>query len=167
MTGRRREAGAGHRSGSRSTSSSTTSTRAPLVLPGNGDAAAVRLRPVTGSEAGTEGEEPDPRWSLANERTLLAYNRTALSLVVAGLAVIGSRAIAGTPAELAVIGLPLIALGAGVAFASRRRFSVVQQAMRTGQALPEPLAATLLPLALAVLGALSFVLAAVALVRLG
>jgi len=34
----------------------------------------------------TDGDEPDPRWTLANERTLLAYERTALGLLVAGLA---------------------------------------------------------------------------------
>src|SRR5690606_27017356 len=33
------------------------------------------------------GDEPDPRFTLANERTLLAWMRTALALVVAGIAV--------------------------------------------------------------------------------
>ena len=33
------------------------------------------------------GEDPDPRFSLANERTFLAWLRTGLALVVAGLAV--------------------------------------------------------------------------------
>ena len=33
------------------------------------------------------GEEPDPRFSLANERTFLAYIRTALALVALGAAV--------------------------------------------------------------------------------
>ncbi len=32
------------------------------------------------------GEEPDPRFSLANERTFLAWIRTALALVLAGVA---------------------------------------------------------------------------------
>ena len=52
----------------------------------------------------TEGDEPDPRWTLANERTLLAYERTALGLLVAGLAVAGSRAVADAPPWLSAMG---------------------------------------------------------------
>lgn len=33
-----------------------------------------------------QGEEPDPRFSLANERTFLAWIRTALALFAAGVA---------------------------------------------------------------------------------
>lgn len=35
------------------------------------------------------GDEPDPRFTLANERALLAWLRTALALVVTGVAVVG------------------------------------------------------------------------------
>ena len=38
-----------------------------------------------GHRAPDPGHEPDPRFTLANERTFLAWNRTALALVVAGL----------------------------------------------------------------------------------
>lgn len=34
----------------------------------------------------SRGEEPDPRFSLANERTFLAWIRTSLALVAAGVA---------------------------------------------------------------------------------
>lgn|GEM_PF-3938267 len=34
------------------------------------------------------GSDPDPRFSLANERTLLAWIRTSLALSAAGLAVL-------------------------------------------------------------------------------
>ncbi|WP_143342795.1 YidH family protein, partial [Crossiella equi] len=33
------------------------------------------------------GEEPDPRFTLANERTFLAWIRTSLGLMAAGVAV--------------------------------------------------------------------------------
>ena len=33
------------------------------------------------------GDEPDPRFSLANERTFLAWIRTSLALIAAGVAV--------------------------------------------------------------------------------
>ena len=32
------------------------------------------------------GEDPDPRFTFANERTFLAWNRTALALIGGGLA---------------------------------------------------------------------------------
>ncbi|MGH3240919.1 MAG: YidH family protein, partial [Spirillospora sp.] len=32
-----------------------------------------------------EGSDPDPRFSLANERTFLAWIRTALALIAAGI----------------------------------------------------------------------------------
>ena len=36
-----------------------------------------------------EGEEPDPRFTLANERTFLAWIRTSLALLAVGMAVVG------------------------------------------------------------------------------
>ena len=42
---------------------------------------------ASSSEEGGE-TEPDPRFTFANERTFLAWHRTALALVVAGLAIV-------------------------------------------------------------------------------
>ena len=105
-----------------------------------------------------DGEEPDPRWTLANERTLLAYERTALGLVVAGLAVAGSRAVADAPLWFSAMGVPLIVLGAAVAMEGRRRFLRAQRAMRTGEPLGAPAVAQFLPwgiAAVAVVGAVA------------
>lgn len=82
--------------------------------------------------------EIDPRWSLANERTLLAYTRTALAFVVAGLAIAGSRTVADAPPWLAAIGLPFVACGCAIAVAGRRRFSEVDGALRAGAPIPRP-----------------------------
>ena len=101
---------------------------------------------------------PDYRFSLANERTLLAYGRTSLALVVAGFAIVGSNAVTGAPAWLAAIGLPLIGLGAGVALAGRRRFLLAQHAMRTGAPLPAPAVAAFLPWGIAATAVLGVVL---------
>lgn len=101
----------------------------------------------------TGGEEPDPRWSLANERTLLAYERTALGLVVAGLAVAGSRAFADAPLWLSAMGLPLIVLGGAVGLEGRRRFLTTQKAMRSGAPLGAPAVAAFLPWAIAAIAA--------------
>lgn len=108
-----------------------------------------------------EGEEPDPRWSLANERTVLAYSRTALAFVVTGLAVAGSRRIADTPWWLAMLGIPLLLIGVSVGLAGSRRFLSVQRAMRTGEPLGPPVLAALLPLLIAVIAAVGCVLATV------
>lgn len=109
-----------------------------------------------------EGEEPDPRWSLANERTLLAYSRTALAFIVAGLAIAGSRPIAGTSFWFAALGLPVIVVGAAVALGGGRRFLATQRAMRTGAPLGPPVVAALLPVAIGVVAVLASVVAAVA-----
>lgn len=106
-----------------------------------------------------DGEEPDPRWSLANERTFLAYNRTALALVVAGLAAAGSRGVLDGPGVLPVLGVLLIALGTGVALASRPRLLEVQRAMRLGEPLPPPHLGRLVPGAIALIGGVAAVAA--------
>lgn len=91
-----------------------------------------------------EGTEPDPRWSLANERTFLAYNRTALALVVAGLAAVGSHVAADAPLWIAAFGIPLLCLGAYVAYMGRHRLVEAQRAMRLGEPLPAPPLGTVL-----------------------
>jgi putative membrane protein len=111
----------------------------------------------------TEGDEPDPRWSLANERTVLAYSRTALAFVVAGMAVAGSRNFADTPLWFAALGVPLILLGAAVAWTGGRRFLATQRAMRTGDPLGAPVAAALLPFMIALIALAGSVIAILAL----
>jgi putative membrane protein len=106
-----------------------------------------------------DGEEPDPRWSLANERTMLAYERTAIGLVVAGVAIAGSHTVTDAPAWLAAIGLPLIVLGAFVALEGRHRYDSAQRAMRLREPLPPPRATAVLPWGLAAVAAGAFVLA--------
>ena len=44
-----------------------------------------RLREHRATPLGECGEEPDPRFTFANERTFLAWSRTALALIAAGL----------------------------------------------------------------------------------
>jgi putative membrane protein len=106
-----------------------------------------------------EGEEPDPRWSLANERTQLAYLRTSLAFVVSGLAVAGSYSAFDAPVWLAMLGLPLISIGVLIGATSHSRFIAAQEAMRTGQPLPPPLVSQYIPLTVALVGVVSAVLA--------
>jgi putative membrane protein len=94
--------------------------------------------PGTGKAgSGDDDEEPDVRFSYANERTFLAWIRTSLGLVTAGLAITQLL----PPFHLAggrkLIGLPLIALGVVVALYSFRNWQENERAMRRGRALPK------------------------------
>lgn len=82
------------------------------------------------------GTEPDPRFSYANERTLLAWNRTALALVAAGLGATSLLPHFNVPGGRRLIGVPLILLGASLSIASYRRWDANERAMRLRQPLP-------------------------------
>ena len=57
--------------------------------------------------------KPDPRFTLANERTFLAWSRTALALVAAGLGIVQLLPpFQGVPLGRHLLGVPLIVLGA-------------------------------------------------------
>lgn len=81
------------------------------------------------------GHEPDPRFSFANERTFLAWNRTALALVGAGLAASQLLHFEVVALRLAVA-VPPIALGTLLMVTSYRRWEANQRAMRLGEPLP-------------------------------
>lgn len=81
------------------------------------------------------GEPADPRFSFANERTFLAWNRTALSLIGGGLAAAQLLRFGSGAARLAVA-LTLIALGVVVALAGFARWYGSELAMRRRAPLP-------------------------------
>jgi putative membrane protein len=99
------------------------------------------------------GTEPDARFTLANERTFLAWNRTALALVVAGLGIVQLLPpFPRVPWGRHIIGIPLITLGAVMSVTAYRELRRNQMALRRGQplprsALPQILAATILGVA--------------------
>ena len=106
------------------------------------------------------GEEPDPRFSLANERTFLAWIRTAVALMVAGLAVaefFSSR----SQATRLVIAIPLVLLGAVVAFTSFPRWEEKERAMRLGEPLPPSSLPRLLAVAVGIVAVVAAVLAVI------
>jgi putative membrane protein len=81
------------------------------------------------------GEEPDARFTLANERTYLAWIRTALALIGGGVAAGQLLEFQSDVARL-VVALPPIILGAVLALTSYRRWEANQRALRLGQPLP-------------------------------
>jgi putative membrane protein len=105
-----------------------------------------------------EGTEPDPRFTFANERTFLAWSRTALALVVAGLGVVQLLPpFPGVPWGRHVLGVPLIVFGAVVAVTSYGEWTRSQRAMRHGWSLPR----SVMPLIMAVIIAVMAIAAAV------
>ena len=100
--------------------------------------------------------EPDARFTLANERTFLAWNRTALALVVAGLGIAQLLPpFPGVPWGRHALGIPLIALGAAVSVISYAEWRRTQAALRRGAPLPRSVLPRVLAGTIAGIAALS------------
>jgi putative membrane protein len=103
--------------------------------------------------------EPDYRYTLANERTFLAYVRTALALDGAGLAVVQFLTKLGNPHQRDAVAVGLVLCGLGTVVAGFLRWRSVQAAMRRAAPLPS----SWIPLALTVVIAAGSIAAAIAL----
>lgn len=115
-----------------------------------GGRAVVRRRPARVYNVGVE---PDYRFSFANERTFLAWIRTALALIASGVAVDVLVLPERDPLarSLAVL---LAALGMAAAVISGIRWARAEQAMRLKEPLPGFSSFVVLPLGLAIAGVL-------------
>jgi len=82
-------------------------------------------------------DDVDPRYSLANERTFLAWVRTALGLLVAAAALMAVNL--PWPADaVRALAMVLAAAAGGSAIASWARWRKVEKAISTGQPAPPP-----------------------------
>ncbi len=108
-----------------------------------------------------EEVEPDVRFTFANERTFLAWNRTALALLATGVAAsefLPRHHFLGGPR---VLGIPLILLGCLVAVTSLLHWRANELAMRRKQPLPK----SHMPLVLAIgIGVMAVIAAIIVLV---
>ena len=86
------------------------------------------------------GEEPDPRFTLANERTFLAWARTALGLL-------GSE----PRAARLVISVPLILIAGVIGVLSYPRWRTLERALRLSEPLPGASAAAPLGIGIALI----------------
>jgi putative membrane protein len=84
------------------------------------------------------GSDPDYRFSLANERTFLAWIRTALGLLAGGVALVALLDDVGEPAVRTATGLVLLVLSVLLPPLAYRRWAATERALRTGESLPEP-----------------------------
>lgn len=106
----------------------------------------------------SQGSDPDYRFTLANERTFLAWIRTALALAAGGL---GATALLEDFPGEAVLGIGLLALSFVTAALSYRRWALSETAIRLDQPLPRSRLPLVLALAIAIIAIASAVLVAV------
>ena len=107
--------------------------------------------------------EPDARYTFANERTYLAWIRTALGLIAAGLAVITLLPpFHGIRWGRHVIGIPLIVLGGAIAVLSYREWVANQRALRRDQPLPQSWLPAVLAVTITAVGLIAAVLVVLA-----
>lgn len=86
-----------------------------------------------------QGEDPDYRFTFANERTFLAWIRTALALLAGGLLIdqLGSHYPRGLVMALALI---LMVMGASLSAVAYARWKANEIAMRHKRSLPHNVA---------------------------
>jgi putative membrane protein len=103
----------------------------------------------------SSGSEPDPRFTLANERTFLAWLRTAMALMAAG---VGTEALVEESRYRIVLALGLLLSGIGLAVAALFRWAATERAMRHARPLPILKLGLILTATLSVAGILGILL---------
>lgn len=103
----------------------------------------------------SQGVDPDPRFSLANERTFLSWITTSLGFLGVGLAVFTISPVR-TPA-LTAISAAWILVATALALRAVLRWFRIERAIRSSQPLPVSASIPLVALALAVLSVSSAV----------
>lgn len=97
-----------------------------------------------------EGSHPDPRFTFANERTYLAWIRTALAMLAGGIGMEALLAEQLPDLPRRVLASLLIVLGGVLAVTSFTRWFAAERALRLGRPLPPPGLAPVLTAGLAV-----------------
>lgn len=80
---------------------------------------------------------PDERFTLASERTFLAWMRTSLGLLAGGIAIVHLVPDFSTGWVRTTLGLILIAMAASAALVGLRRWLQVRRALEAGAPMPE------------------------------
>ncbi|WP_421684392.1 DUF202 domain-containing protein [Stutzerimonas urumqiensis] len=85
------------------------------------------------------GEEPDPRFTLANERTYLAWIRTALALLGGAIALESFAVGVFSAAQRTLLVIGLLLLSAVLSIGACWRWLSIERALRQSAPLPVPL----------------------------
>ena len=106
---------------------------------------AGRDRRPAGNDPGDDPEVPDlppgavdARFTMASERTMLAWLRTALGLIAAGVAVLHLFDPFANSVARTTLGISLITIGACTAVVGTLRWHEVNRALHKGGPLPGP-----------------------------
>ncbi len=108
-----------------------------------------------------QGEEPDYRFSLANERTFLAWVRTALALLAGGVVLEQFSTEIGPHEVIVVLAVALSVISAVLSVIAFVRWRANEIAMRHGRRLPTTVAIPLLSAVVLAVAAVIAVLLAV------
>ena len=107
------------------------------------------------------GNEPDPRFTFANERTFLAWARTGLALIGGGL-VAAQVLHFGLGGAHLLVAVPAILLGGLIGIAGYLRWEANERAMRLGKPLGYSPITRMLAVGIILLALISSVLAVIA-----
>lgn len=88
------------------------------------------------SQPAEPDEHPDYRFTLANERTLLAWLRTGLAIVAGGVAVVTYAPDLGVSWASSAVAVALVLIGLGTSLAGYRHWHANERAIRSGDPLP-------------------------------
>jgi inner membrane protein YidH len=102
------------------------------------------------------GEEPDPRFSLANERTFLAWIRTSIALIAGAVA--AAHLLEGVSGARWALAVPLAGLGLLIAVTSYGHHREIERAMRHDEPLPHSPLPLVLALGVTAVGVSALVL---------
>ncbi|GIH27383.1 hypothetical protein Aph01nite_56930 [Acrocarpospora phusangensis] len=105
-----------------------------------------------------EGNEPDPRFTLANERTFLTWLSTSLALCAGGVAMAALPENLFVPWVRTLLAVVLVALAAFAALLAYPRWRQVQRALRRAEPLPPPRLAPIFGYGVALVALLALVL---------
>jgi putative membrane protein len=105
--------------------------------------------------AGPTETEPDYRFTLANERTFLAWQRTSLGLLAAAVALVQLVPELAIPGARRLLGIGLAALAIFTSAMGLVRWRQADRAMRRGEPLPHHPTPGFLAVGLIVLGILA------------
>lgn len=85
------------------------------------------------------GEEPDVRFSLANERTALAWVRTALALIAGGITLTTVAGLTTSPLIVHILSIVACVAGGVLAVVALLSWQRNERALRLREPLPSPL----------------------------